>query len=131
MPTPKQYQSAAIKITYYSHHDIYTAGTKARVKVEKMVGIKNGEIVPIEDPDSIPYLIISNKAGRRGIEKWYAVTENDYYNVERSHNYRTQETQYRTTDKQTRTKLTELHQAVAKRVIHDFLKDKLNETASV
>lgn len=131
MAEPKSYQPAEIKIRYYSKHGLYTAGTKARIVVGEMIGVKDGQVVPLEEPNSKPYLVIANKSTRRGTNHWYAVTEDDYYELDRNYDYSTKQWSVKMSERRRASKLTELHQAVAKRVIDDYLKDKLNETVSV
>ena len=131
MAHPKYYQPAEVKIRYYPAHKLYTAGTKARIEIGEMIGVKGGQVAPIEDPQSQPYLAIANKSTRRGVKHWYAVTEDDYYELDAIYEWQTKKWTYTMSERRRVSKLTELHQAVAKRVIDDYMKDKMNETASV
>jgi hypothetical protein len=131
MTEPKNYQPAEIKIRYYPRHELYTAGTKARIEIGEMIGVKDGQVVPLEDPDGKPYLAIANKSTRRGVKHWYAVTEEDYYELDGRYDYKTKKWSFQMSERRRVSKLTELHQAVAKRVIDDYMKEKMNEVTSV
>lgn len=123
---PRKYASAKVKISYYSRYKLYTAGAKARIKIEGMVGIKAGQVVPIEDPGGKPFLIISNQSGKQSAMHYYAVAEEEYYNICRIYDYQAKTSMWSLDERPRRSVLTTLHQAVAKRVMDDFLKEKLN-----
>jgi hypothetical protein len=91
-----------------------------------MIGIKDSQVVPIEDPDGKPYLIISNQTARQSGMHYYAVTEDEYYNINGRYEWQTKTNTWSLDERPRRSVLTELHQAVAKRVMDDFLKEKLN-----
>lgn len=142
--TPKQYGPNEVKIVHYpSHNNMYTAGSKIRVYIKKLVGIKDHKIVPVEDPESQPYLLISVQRSKNSHSWFYAVTEDNYYNVEQYlnnevtgrygrtlSNYRGHNYEYKIVENSKHLRLTEMHREVAKRVINDYLKEKMNETAN-
>lgn len=139
MINPKQYGPNEVKITHYpSHNNMYVAGSKIRVYIEKLIGVKNNQLVPIEDPGAKPYLLVSIQRSKNGKIWQYAVTEDDYYTIEecfrgdcvdrcrlRSQYLNGEHYSYKISDNTKHPKLTEMHREVAKRVISDYLKEKV------
>lgn len=129
MIKPELFKPAEVKITYYSSYELYVAGSKARVRTHGLVGIKEGQVVPVEEPGSEPYLIISNQVSKGSNTRLYAVTEENYYHITTSNYWdplrSTHKPEFKLIEKRNYSKLTTLHQAVAKRVISDYLKNTL------
>ena len=60
---------------------IYNAGVEARVRCIELVGVKNGCITPIAEPNSEPFLIMADKK-RSGSCRFFASNGEVYYDIE-------------------------------------------------
>lgn len=127
--TPKNYGPNEVKIRHYpKYNNMYTAGSKIRIYAQKLIGIKDNQIVPIEDPESQPYLLISTQRSKYAISWFYAVTEENYYPVNQYFYPMKQSYFHKIEDNSKHPKLTEMHREVVKKVINDYLKEKLSKT---
>lgn len=135
MIKPEEYVEPTWTIKYYKSHQRYIAGETVRLHLHKLVGVKDGQVVPVETPNSTPYAFVSNKKGSGyyyflvGLENYYflriqatqvtpgrggsllinAATYVNHYKVVTAK------------DKGHRQKLTTAHQKVAERAIQDYV----------